>query len=174
MYGSTPQDPKNVKASEKFRNCVLELPGRGGYGKMQSADRGRRSATFWTGLGVRWSGLRSRSREQQWRSEQKALKAVTPNCLRKTQTRKGGIFTHRGARPIGGTPWLLGIASAACFGAPLGLACRLACVPQLLAPARCWCVHSGHLPLGAPTRRVERTSWPDALLFPGWAVWCFG
>jgi hypothetical protein len=28
MYGGTPQGPKHVKASEKFRNCVLELPGR--------------------------------------------------------------------------------------------------------------------------------------------------
>jgi hypothetical protein len=26
----------------------------------------------------------------------------------------------------------------------------------LLAPPRCWCAYSGHLPLGAPTRRVER------------------
>jgi hypothetical protein len=49
-------------------------------------------------------------------------------------------------------PRLLGIASAACFGVPLGLAC----VPQLLAPPRCWCTYSGHLPLGAPTRRVKR------------------
>jgi hypothetical protein len=29
MYGGTPQDPKHVKASEKFRNCVLELPSSG-------------------------------------------------------------------------------------------------------------------------------------------------
>jgi hypothetical protein len=28
MYGGTPQDPKHVKVSEKFRNCVPELPGR--------------------------------------------------------------------------------------------------------------------------------------------------
>jgi hypothetical protein len=28
MYGGAPQDPKHVKVSEKFRNCVLELPGR--------------------------------------------------------------------------------------------------------------------------------------------------
>jgi hypothetical protein len=28
MYGGTPQDPKHVKVSEKFRNCVLEIPGR--------------------------------------------------------------------------------------------------------------------------------------------------
>jgi hypothetical protein len=28
MYGGTPHGPKHVKASEKFRNCVLELPGR--------------------------------------------------------------------------------------------------------------------------------------------------
>jgi hypothetical protein len=26
MYGGAPQGPKHVKASEKFRNCVLELP----------------------------------------------------------------------------------------------------------------------------------------------------
>jgi hypothetical protein len=31
------------------------------------------------------------------------------------------------ARPPRASPRLLGIASAACFGAPLGLACRLAC-----------------------------------------------
>jgi hypothetical protein len=31
MYGGAPQDPKHVKASEKFRNCVLELPGRWKY-----------------------------------------------------------------------------------------------------------------------------------------------
>ena len=34
MYGGTPQDPKHVKVSEKFRNCVLELPGRWIYGDM--------------------------------------------------------------------------------------------------------------------------------------------
>jgi hypothetical protein len=28
MYGGAPQDPKHVKVSEKFRNCVPELPGR--------------------------------------------------------------------------------------------------------------------------------------------------
>jgi hypothetical protein len=55
---------------------------------------------------------------------------------------------------------MLGIASAACFGAPLGLACRLAYVPKLLVACTCLsgarCAYSGHLPLGAPTRRVER------------------
>jgi hypothetical protein len=31
------------------------------------------------------------------------------------------------------------------------------CVPtQLPAPPRCWCAYSGHLLLGAPTRRVKR------------------
>jgi hypothetical protein len=31
MYGGAPQDPKHVKVSEKFRNCVPELPGRWYY-----------------------------------------------------------------------------------------------------------------------------------------------
>jgi hypothetical protein len=53
---------------------------------------------------------------------------------------------------------LLGIASASCFGAPPDLACVL----QLHAPPRCWCAYAGHFLLGAPTRRVKRTSWPDA------------
>jgi hypothetical protein len=60
----------------------------------------------------------------------------------------------RPARLLGcmASPRLLGIASAACFGVPLGLAC----VPQLHASPRCWCAYSGHLLLGAPTQRAKR------------------
>ena len=93
--------------------------------------------------------------------DQKSKEPQLPNGLRKTQNTKGVFLPPGEARPVGGSPRLLGIASAACFGMPLGLACRLVYVPQLLAPARCWCAYSGHLPLGAPTRRVERTSWPN-------------
>jgi hypothetical protein len=60
-----------------------------------------------------------------------------------------GVRARSAARA---SPRLLGIVSAVCFGAPLGLAC----VPQLHAPPRCWCTYSGHLPLEAPTRRAGR------------------
>jgi hypothetical protein len=52
------------------------------------------------------------------------------------------------ARPVGGSPRLLGVASAACFGAPaLGLAC---CVPSCL-----------HLPgAGVPTQGTSHWGHP--------------
>jgi hypothetical protein len=92
--------------------------------------------------------------------ESPALETAKPSeNQRKTQTPKGVRFTPpppppgvRARSAARASPRLLGIASAACFGAPLGLAC----VPQLHAPPRCWCTYSGHLPLGAPTRRVEQ------------------
>jgi hypothetical protein len=52
------------------------------------------------------------------------------------------------------------------FGAPLGPAC----VPQLHAPPRCWCTYSGHLPLGAPTRRVERLDVQQPRVSLSWAA----
>jgi hypothetical protein len=53
------------------------------------------------------------------------------------------------------SPRLFGIASAACFGAPLG---SPACVPHLPAPPRCWCACLGHLLLTGGTHSVSQTS----------------
>jgi hypothetical protein len=94
------------------------------------------------------------------------LKPVNPqiaNARRRPPPPPSRVRARSAARA---SPWLLGIASAACFGVPLGLAC----VPQLYAPPRCWCAYSvlitqgayySHWGLGgAPTLRVERTSTP--------------
>jgi hypothetical protein len=79
-------------------------------------------------------------------------------------TSSRGCLRPSCARPLGG-PRI----SSAAWAAWHRLGCWLRgttrprlCTPgpQLHAPPRCWCAYSGHLPLGAPTRRVERARGP--------------
>ena len=117
----------------------------------------------------------------------KVERTIIPKRHAQDTKHQGGVFTPRAgeARPVGGSPRLLGIASAACFGAPLGLACRLAYV-LVCAPAACTCqvlVCLLRAPPTGSTHSASRTSEAkraqgvfgrNSFLLRFWTILCMG